>query len=67
MSGQVLEFGDPCIGMIVWIVDGPDRLMALDIRQIFMLEAQITVGRAAETIVEISVDRPGVDNLFGRK
>jgi len=53
--------------MIVWIVDGPDRLMALDIRQIFMLEAQITVGQAAETIVEISVDRPGVDNLFGRK
>jgi hypothetical protein len=56
LPGQMFEFRDAGIGMIVRIVDRSDALMAYDIRQMLMFEAEIAVRQVAVTIIEIRVD-----------
>src|SRR5450759_610564 len=65
LPGQMFEFRDSGIGMIVRIVDCSDWLMARDIRQMLMFEAQTAVRQAPITIIEIGIDWPRIDNLLG--
>src|SRR5450631_4467597 len=49
LPGQMFEFRDSGIGMIVGIIDCSNWLMACNIRQMFMFEAQTAVRTLSET------------------
>lgn len=64
-SGQVLEFGDACVFVVVWVVDRSDRLELLDSRQVFVFKGEAAVGKLSMAISEILVDLPAIYDVSG--
>src|SRR5439155_24577105 len=63
LPGQMLVFGDAGVGYVeVRVIDRPDRLMLL-LRDCLVIELEAAVRQLAEAIIEIFVDRAGVDDV----
>lgn len=65
LAGEVFEFGDAGIGVVVGVVDYGNRLISGNSSQVLMLETKGAVGQGTMAIVEVGVDRSGVDDGFG--
>lgn len=65
LAGEMLEFGDAGVGVVVGVVDHGNRLVLGDAGQVLVFEAQGAVGQGAMAIIEVGVDGAGVDDGFG--
>src|SRR5436190_19255424 len=60
LSCQMLELGDACKGILIWIINHRYRLMLREV-QGFMFKLQTTVGQWAKAELKKFVDRSAVD------
>ena len=65
LAGEMFEFGDASVGVVVRVVNDSDRLVLGEVRQLLVFETQGAVGKRAKAVVEIGIDRTGVDDGFG--
>lgn len=65
LAGEVLEFGDTSVGVLVGIVDDGDRLVLGNAGQLLVFETQGAVGQGSMAILKIGIDGASVDDGFG--
>ena len=64
LSRQVSKFRNAGVVVLVWIVDRSHALKLLTFRKMLVFEGEAPVGQFSVAVVEVFVERPGVDDML---